>query len=71
MNIIEQVYAATVLWWAGFDTLPVVSGITAAVVGISHCYSRQNPARLHVWLFPIFNYDSLTSMVYTPRHKLI
>lgn len=27
MNIIEQVYAATVLWWARFDTLSLVSVI--------------------------------------------
>lgn len=32
MNIIEQVYAATVLWWAGLDKFPITSGTTAMVV---------------------------------------
>ncbi|QGH73787.1 holin [Vibrio phage vB_VhaP_VH-5] len=32
MNIIEQVYAATVLWWAGLDKFPITSGATAFVV---------------------------------------
>lgn len=32
MNIIEQVYAATVLWWAGLDKFPITSGTTAIVV---------------------------------------
>ena len=32
MNIIEQVYAATVLWWAGLDKFPITSGTTAVVV---------------------------------------
>lgn len=32
MDIIEQVYVATALWWARFDTFPVASGITAVVV---------------------------------------
>lgn len=32
MSVIEQVIHNTVLWWARFDTLPVVSGITAVVV---------------------------------------
>ena len=32
MSVIEQVIHNTVLWWARFDTLPVVSGITAIVV---------------------------------------
>lgn len=30
--IIEQIYAATVLWWSDLDKLPVLSGITATVV---------------------------------------
>ena len=32
MNIIEQVYAALVLWWADLDKLPLMSGITAMIV---------------------------------------
>lgn len=32
MNIIEQVYAATVLWWAGLDKFPITSDTTAIVV---------------------------------------
>lgn len=32
MNIIEQVYAATVLWWAGLDKFLITSGTTAMVV---------------------------------------
>lgn len=32
MFVIEQVLHTTVLWWARFDTLPVVSGITVDVV---------------------------------------
>lgn len=32
MSVIEQVINVTVLWWTRFDTLPVVSGITAVVV---------------------------------------
>lgn len=32
MNIIEQVYAASVLWWAGLDKFPITSGTTAIVV---------------------------------------
>lgn len=32
MSVIEQVLNVPALWWARFDTLPVVSGITAAVV---------------------------------------
>ena len=32
MNIIEQVYAATVLWWAGLEKFPITSGTTAVVV---------------------------------------
>lgn len=32
MTIIEQVYAATVLWWAGLDKFPIMSGVTTIVV---------------------------------------
>lgn len=32
MDIIEQVYVVTALWWARFDTFPVASGVTAVVV---------------------------------------
>lgn len=31
-DIIEQIYAATVLWWAGLDKFPITSGTTAVVV---------------------------------------
>lgn len=31
-EIIEQVYVALALWWAEFDKLPLMSGITAMVV---------------------------------------
>ena len=31
-QIIEQVYVATVLWWAGLDKFPITSGSTAIVV---------------------------------------
>lgn len=34
MNNVEQVYAAIVLWWSDFDTLPLLSSITATVVAI-------------------------------------
>lgn len=33
-TIIEQVYAATVLWWQAYDELPLLSAITATVVAI-------------------------------------
>lgn len=32
MNIIEQVYAALVLWWAALDKFALTSGVTAMVV---------------------------------------
>lgn len=59
LNIIEQVYAATVLWWAGLDKFPIANPHSegfllpkfrrdnaknqnsSAMVGLSHCYSRQ------------------------------
>lgn len=31
-DIIEHIYAATVLWWAGLDKFPITSGTTAVVV---------------------------------------
>lgn len=34
MNIIEQVYAATVLWCVDLDKMPFLSGITAIVVAV-------------------------------------
>ena len=32
MSVIEQIIHNTALWWSRFDTLPVISGITAVVV---------------------------------------
>ena len=32
MTIIEQAYAATVLWWYGLDKFPITSGVTAVFV---------------------------------------
>ena len=45
MNIIEQVYAATVLWWAGLDKFPITSGTTAMVVASL----RMRSAGKFVW----------------------
>ena len=45
MNIIEQVYAATVLWWAGLDKFPLTSGTTAMVVASL----RMRSAGKFVW----------------------
>lgn len=41
MNIIEQVYAATVLWWAGLDKFPITSGTTAIVVATLRMRSTE------------------------------
>lgn len=42
MNIIEQVYAATVLWWAGLDKFPITSGTTAIVVATLRMRSTEH-----------------------------
>lgn len=45
MTIIEQIYVATVLWWARLDTLPMVSGVTAVVVA----YLRMRNEGRVIW----------------------
>lgn len=45
MNIIEQVYVTTVLWWSTLDKFPLTSGITAMVVASL----RMRSAGKFVW----------------------
>jgi hypothetical protein len=45
MSVIEQVYAAAVLWWIGLDKFPLMSGTTAMVVASL----RMRSAGKFVW----------------------